>query len=54
MITELRAQLDAKLVNIINLQLCTFHYFEVPLAGHKKPLIISIYLHKILDFTFTN
>ncbi|CAD8064161.1 unnamed protein product [Paramecium primaurelia] len=45
-ITELRAQLDAKLLNIIHLQLCTFHYFEVPLAGHKKPLIIN--------FTFTN
>ncbi|CAD8090965.1 unnamed protein product [Paramecium sonneborni] len=45
-ITELRAQLDAKLDNIIHLQLCTFHYFEVPLVGHKKPLIIN--------FTFTN
>ncbi|CAD8086502.1 unnamed protein product [Paramecium sonneborni] len=35
-----RAILDIRLTNIIQLDLCQFHYIEVPLFGHKKPLVI--------------
>ncbi|CAD8174976.1 unnamed protein product [Paramecium octaurelia] len=35
-----RAILDVRLTNVIQLDLCQFHYIEVPLTGHKKPLVI--------------
>lgn len=40
-ITAQRAQLDTSLINTLCLQLCMFHYYEIPLQNRRKPLIIS-------------
>ncbi|KAM3137829.1 hypothetical protein pb186bvf_010072 [Paramecium bursaria] len=40
-IQGLRNQLDTKLINSITLEMCTFHYLEVPLLNQKKPLIMN-------------
>lgn len=31
--------------------MCTFHYYDIPLIGRRKPVFLSTYIH-LLDFTF--